>query len=57
MYDSDKLDWLNETFLPHLEAMTVGIIPWENLLDHMESHGAGQEYRQFYNTCCEYHNL
>lgn len=57
MYGNDKLDWLNETFLPHLEAMTVGTISWENLLDHMESHGAGQEYRQFYDTCCGYYNL
>jgi hypothetical protein len=56
-YNADKLAWYNETFLPHLEAMDVGIITWENLLDIMESEGAGRKYRQFYNTCCEYANL
>ena len=57
MYGNDKLAWYDETFLPHLEEMQVGIISWESLLDHMESNGAGGEYRQFYNTCCKYSDL
>ncbi len=57
MYNSDKLAWYNEIFLPHLEAMNVGIISWESLIDHMEANGAGREYRQFYNTCCTYYGL
>lgn len=56
-YGSEKLVWYDQTFLPHLEAMDVGIITWENLLLDMESVGAGREYRDFYMTCCEYANL
>lgn len=56
-YGTDKRAWYNKTFLPHLEAMNVGIITWENLLTHMESNGAGREYREFYRMCYKYANL
>ena len=53
-YGDDKLAWYNQIFLPHLEAMDVGIISWENLLADMESKGASRDYRDFYELCCEY---
>lgn len=56
-YGGAKQDWFTETFLPHLEAMQVGIVLWEGLLDHMESNGADYQYREFYNTCREIHRL
>ena len=56
-YGADRLAWYRDTFLPHLEAMNVGIITWENLLANMESKGASRDYRDFYMTCCEYANL
>ena len=56
-YGAEKRVWYDQTFLPHLEAMDVGIITWENLLLDMESEGAGRKYRDFYKTCCEYANL
>lgn len=56
-FGSEKLVWYNETFLPHLEAMDVRVIKWENLLDDMESKGAERKYRDFYMTCCKYANL
>lgn len=56
-YGGDKHDWFTETFLPHLEAMQVGIVSWEDVLDHMESNGADHQFREFYNTCCKIHHL
>lgn len=56
-YGGEKLAWFEQTFLPHLEAMDVGIITWENLLLDMESNGAERKYRDFYKTCCQYANL
>ncbi len=57
-YGTDnKLTWYNNTFLPHLDAMDVDIFTWENLLDDMDSKGAGKEYREFYKKCCKYANL
>ena len=56
-FGDDKLTWFNGIFLPHLEAMSVGTMAWEDLLDAMESEGAGTEFRQFYQKCCTYANL
>ena len=53
-YGDDKLPWYNQIFLPHLEAMDVDVITWENLLADMESKGASRDYRDFYELCCEY---
>ena len=56
-YGAEKLVWYHKTFLPHLEAMDVGVITWEKLLCDMESNGAEKKYRDFYTTCCKYANL
>ena len=56
-FGDDKLTWYNGTFLPHLESMSIGTMAWEDLLNAMESEGAGTEFRQFYQKCCTYANL
>ena len=56
-FGDDKTAWYNEIFLPHLESMSVGTMAWEDLLDAMESEGAGTEFREFYQNCCTYAKL
>ena len=50
-YQGERDDWFNRWFVPTLDAVDLGVLSWEELLDGLDS-----SYRAFYDQCL-LHNM
>lgn len=49
--------WFEDTFLPTLDAISLDLLSWESIIDHIEKHNAGTGIRQFFRNCLSYNPM